>query len=129
MTLGQRVRQRRDEKGLSLSALARASKDSKGYLSQIENDAAPRPSGDTLFKMANALGTTVADLLGREIEPTAREISPVLMEFARPPNLPEADVMMLAAIRYRGEQPHSVADWRYLYESIRRTIRGGEADE
>ena len=129
MTLGQRVRQRRDEKGLSLSALARASKVSKGYLSQIENDAAPRPSGDTLFKMANALGTTVADLLGREIEPTAREISPVLMEFAREANLPEADVMMLAAIRYRGEQPHSVADWRYLYESIRRTIRGRESDE
>ena len=129
MTLGQRVRQRRDEKGLSLSALARASKVSKGYLSQIENDAAPRPSGDTLFKMANALGTTVADLLGREIEPTAREISPVLMDFAREANLPEADVMMLAAIRYRGEQPHTIADWRYLYESIRRTIRGRESDE
>ncbi|MCW5851178.1 MAG: helix-turn-helix domain-containing protein [Anaerolineae bacterium] len=129
MTLGQRVRQRRDEKGLSLSALARASKVSKGYLSQIENDAAPRPSGDTLFKMANALGTTVADLLGREIEPTAREISPVLMDFAREANLPEADIQMLAAIRYRGEQPHTMADWRYLYESIRRTIRGRESDE
>ena len=129
MTLGQRVRQRRDEKGLSLSALARASKVSKGYLSQIENDAAPRPSGDTLFKMANALGTTVADLLGREIEPTAREISPVLIEFAREASLPEADIQMLAAIRYRGEQPHSIADWRYLYESIRRTIRGRETDE
>lgn len=126
MSLGQRVRQRREEKGLSLSALARVSKVSKGYLSQIENDAAPRPSGDTLFKMANSLGTTVADLLGREIEPAARDISPALMQFAQEASLPEADIHMLAAIRYRGEQPHSVADWRYLYESIRRTIRGGD---
>ena len=129
LSLGQRVRQRREEKGLSLSALARASKVSKGYLSQIENDAAPRPSGDTLFKMATALGTTVADLLGREIEPPTREISPVLLDFAREARLPDADVQMLAGIRYRGEQPRTTADWRYLYESIRRTIRGGEADE
>jgi transcriptional regulator with XRE-family HTH domain len=129
MTLGERVRQRREEKGLSLSALARASKVSKGYLSQIENDAAPRPSGDTLFKMATSLGTTVADLLGREMEPQSREVSPVLLQFAREANLPETDVQMLALIRYRGEQPRSVADWRYLYESIQRTIRGGEADE
>ena len=129
MSLGQRVRQRREEKGLSLSALARASKVSKGYLSQIENDAAPRPSGDTLFKMATALGTTVADLLGREVESTTREMSPSLVEFARVAQLPDADVQMLAGIRYRGEQPTSVADWSYLYESIRRTIRGRESDE
>ena len=38
------------------------------------------------------------------------------------------DIQMLAAIRYRGEQPRTIADWRYLYESIQRTIRGGEAD-
>ncbi len=129
MTLGQRVRMRREEKGMSLSALARAAKVSKGYLSQIENDSAPRPSGETLFKMASTLGTTVADLLGREIEPTERAISPILLDFARQAQLPEADVQMLAGIRYRGEQPRSVDDWRYLYESIRRTIRGGEGDE
>lgn len=129
MTLGQIVRQRREEKGLSLSALARASKVSKGYLSQIENDAAPRPSGDTLFKMAQALGTTVADLLGREAAPAGREISPVLVEFAQQARLPEADVQMLAAIRYRGEQPRTIEDWRFLYESIRRTIRVGPEDE
>jgi transcriptional regulator with XRE-family HTH domain len=129
MSLGQRVRLRREEKGLSLSALARASKVSKGYLSQIENDAAPRPSGDTLFKMATALGTTVADLLGREVEPASREVSAALIEFARTAQLPDADIQMLAGIRYRGEQPRTAEDWRYLYESIRRTIRGGEADE
>ena len=79
--------------------------------------------------MASTLGTTVADLLGREVEPATREISPVLLQYAREAQLPEADVHMLAAIRYRGEQPRTIADWRYLYESIQRTIRGGEADE
>ncbi|MCW5881303.1 MAG: helix-turn-helix transcriptional regulator [Anaerolineae bacterium] len=125
MTLGQRVRQRREEKGMSLSALARSSQVSKGYLSQIENDSAPRPSGETLYRMATALGTTVADLLGREVEVATIAVSPSLREFAREASLPEADVSMLAGIRYRGEQPRNSADWRYLYESIRRTIRGG----
>lgn len=125
MTLGQRVRQRREEKGMSLSALARASGVSKGYLSQIENDSAPRPSAETLYRMASTLGTTVADLLGREVETASRDVSPSLREFAIAAALPEADVDMLSGIRYRGQQPRSVEDWRYLYESIRRTIRGG----
>ena len=83
-----------------------------------------------LYRKATALGTTVADLLGREVEVVTIEISPSLREFAREASLPEADVSMLAGIRYRGEQPRNSADWRYLYESIRRTIRGGaEPDE
>ena len=32
---------------------------------------------------------------------------------------------MLAGIRYRGLQPGTKDDWRYLYESIRRSVGAG----
>lgn len=129
MTVGERVRQRREERGLTLSELSRRSKVSKGYLSQIENDTAPRPSGDTLYKIASSLGTTVADLLGKRTERQVPNIPPSLQEFADEAQLPETDIKMLAQIEYRGRQPSTKADWQFLYESIRRTIRPGEGSE
>ncbi len=125
MALGDRIKQRRDEKKMSAVALARRAGVSKGYLSELESGRAARPSGDVLYRLATALGTTVADLLGQEIRPTSRDIPEALREFAKETELPEEDVRMLAQIRFRGEQPTTKEDWRYLYESIRRSIPGG----
>ena len=47
-----------------------------------------------------------------------------LLEFADEMNLPKEDVHMLASISFRGEQPKSKSDWRFLYESIIRSTRG-----
>jgi hypothetical protein len=33
--------------------------------------------------------------------------------------LPEADINMLASIRFRGEQPKTVERWEYIYSAIR----------
>jgi transcriptional regulator with XRE-family HTH domain len=125
MNLGDRIKERREEKTISAAELARLADVSKAYLSELENRRAERPSVDILFRIAKALGTTVADLLGEEIRPTTAAIPPALQEFADQERLPAGDVRMLATIRFRGEQPRTVEDWRFLYESIKRSIRPG----
>lgn len=124
MALGDRIRQRREDKEWSAIELARQASVSKGYVSELESGRAARPSGDVLYRLATALGTTVADLLEQEIRPVARDVSAALRDFAAESDLPEEDVRMLAQIRFRGEQPATKDDWRYLYESIRRSIPG-----
>lgn len=129
-TLGQRVRALRRKQKLSLNDLARLSGVSKGYLSQVERSLTVRPSAFTIFSIAEALGTTVGELFDGQPEGNVDVTSGVdlpdaLREFAQEADLPPTDVSMLAAIRYRGAQPRDKEDWRFLYESIRRSIRGG----
>lgn len=127
-TLGQRVRALRKKQKLSLNDLARLSGVSKGYLSQVERSLTVRPSALTIFSIAEALGTTVGELFdGRPEGGVDSSVGPdlpeALREFAQEAELPPTDVNMLAAIRYRGAQPREKEDWRFLYESIRRSIR------
>ena len=42
-----------------------------------------------------------------------------LREFAEQEGLPESDVMMLARIEFRGEQPKTVDAWGFLYRAIK----------
>jgi transcriptional regulator with XRE-family HTH domain len=124
MALADRIKLRRQEKGISAAELARRAEISKGYLSEIENGVTPRPSADVLYRIASALETTMADLLERrETRPTLRGVPATLRAFADQDNLPEGDVQMLARIRFRGDQPSAPEDWRFLYESIKRSIR------
>ena len=67
MNLGQKIRQLRKEKGLSLNKLAESAGVSAAYLSQLENDVSKQPSAEILLKIATALGTTIADLLDRPV--------------------------------------------------------------
>lgn len=128
MSVGDEVKQRRLKQGLSLTELARLASVSKGYLSEIESNPAARPSAATLFKIASALGTSVAELLGSrpsgDDEKSALEIPDPLRQFAKKERLPEAEVRMLAGIRYRGKAPKTAEDWRYIYESIRLRTEG-----
>jgi len=127
MALGAEIKRRREEQGLSLTDLARMAGVSKGYLSQIENELAPRPSAQTLFKVARALGTSVGELLAgtpEAAEAVDVEVPESLREFARLERIPEEDIRMLARIRYRGRAPRTMEDWRFIYESIRRSTEG-----
>ena len=126
-TLGARIRARRHAQQLSLSELARLSGVSKGYLSQIERSASSRPSAATLYAVARALGTTIAELIQNDSTiplPEPPVIPESLREFGEEAELPPTDIEMLAGIRYRGASPRTKEDWRFLYESIRRSVRG-----
>lgn len=120
--IGERVRQYRGERNLTLSRLATEAGVSKSYISAIEHGEAPRPSGHTLYAIAEALGVTMSDLLGRRLlteVPGERPDS--LEEFAREHDLPEADVEMLGSIKFRGGQPQSKERWAHIYSAIRGT--------
>lgn len=122
--IGERIKLRRTEMNIALAELARRADLSKGYLHSIESGDTQSPSAEILFRIANELGTTIADLLGEEqVEPVSAEISVSLREFAKAENLTGADVEMLARIEYRGKRPDNVDDWRYIFESIKRTLR------
>jgi transcriptional regulator with XRE-family HTH domain len=120
-TVGERIRRYREDKGMSLNALAVETGIAKSYLWSLENDAtATRPSGDTLYKIASAVGVTMLALLGRELSTNPpRNVPAGLREFAKEYGLPESDVNMLANIQFRGDRPQTKERWEYIYNAIR----------
>ena len=128
MKLGQKIRQLREEKGLSLNRLAEEASISKAYLSQLENDVSKQPSAEILLKIASALGVTIADLLDQPVRVYAEDfededIPNVLREFinkrGKPLDIQREDVRMLMNIRYRGNQPKTIEDWEHILQTIR----------
>jgi transcriptional regulator with XRE-family HTH domain len=120
-SIGRRIQRLREESGLSLSGLAAKANVSKGYLWSMESGTSvSRPSANTLYAIADALGVTIADLSDRpNLTLNAINIPPALREFATSDHLPETDVQMLAGIQFRGERPRTVERWRFIYSAIR----------
>lgn len=124
--IGDRIKLRRTEQELSLAELARRVDISKGYLHNIESGETVNPSAEVLFRIANELHTTIADLLGEEEQQPLQTdvvIPSVLEQFAKKAGLTEADKQMLARIEYRGKKPETLEDWQFIFESIKRTVR------
>ena len=65
--MGQRIKERRKGKRLTLDQLAELSSCSKSYIWELENKNPPRPSADKLAAIATALDTTVDVLIGTPI--------------------------------------------------------------
>jgi transcriptional regulator with XRE-family HTH domain len=125
--IGEAIRQRREEAHLSLSALATRANVSKGYLWNLENrKSEARPSGQTLYRIAEALGTTMSDLLGQELLtdiaiPT--EMPPGLAELVQSEGLTDRDVQMLSAINFRGQHPKDLDGWKLIWSAIKSASR------
>ena len=123
-TIGQRIKRRRKDAEFSLPKLAEQAEVAKGYLWELESGRAVRPSANTLFKIATALGTTVADLMGNEVHPASKpKIPQSLRAFAEKERLTDEHVRMLAGVHYRGRRPKTEDDWKFVLESIRRSVR------
>jgi transcriptional regulator with XRE-family HTH domain len=118
--IGARVRELRLQKGLSLSELAQQANVSKSYLSTVENGTGSRPGAAVLHKLAITLGVSLADLLGRSVQATDPDeaIPSSLQEFAQQQGLPQADIDMLAGIKFRGEAPRTPERWQFIYNAI-----------
>lgn len=132
MALSEQIRDRRLALELSLAELARRANISKGYLSQLENGSeTPRPSADILYRIAFALGASVGELLEKQIPHTGEELTDIpagLRTFAQQAHLSDDDIRMLSQIKYKGQRPDSPDDYRYIYESIRRTVALDQQD-
>lgn len=64
--LGDKIRDLRKQKGLTLEQLAASSDSSKSYIWELENKNPPRPSADKLSRIASVLGVTMDYLIDRE---------------------------------------------------------------
>ena len=134
MTLAARIRDRRQKAGLTLDQLAKKAGISKTYLWELENDEAgdKKPSADVLLKIAKALGTTLADLMGLptvQVEAGTIDLPESLLEFARRmekinQRLTKEELRELASMRFRGGQPRSADDWHALYLVFKRVAEG-----
>ena len=117
--IGTRIRTLRKQKNLTLTQLATRASVSKSYLSTVENGTGSRPGAAVLHKIAVALGVTLGDLLGRTVQtdPT-HHVPESLKQFAQAADLPEADIEMLAGIRFRGDAPRTPERWQFIYNAI-----------
>jgi len=122
--ISQNVKRLREQRRLSSSELARQAQISKAYLSQLEGGRFTSPSAEVLFKIAGALGVTIADLTQ---EVTIRKNDDIPL----PPSLKEAIMIypelkghevMLANIKMRGKFPKDPNDWLTLFTMIKNTI-------
>jgi transcriptional regulator with XRE-family HTH domain len=95
---------------------------SKSYLSELE--AAPDdtrgPSANVLYRIADALGVAMSDLLGRPIIPDREHPRPAsLTRFGEMYKIPEADLRMLERIQFRGDAPKTPERWNFIYQAIK----------
>ena len=58
MSLGEKLKKHRKQKGYSLDRLAEVADTSKSYLWELENRETRKPSGEKLTLIAQALGVT-----------------------------------------------------------------------
>lgn len=116
---GKRVRDRRVEEGLSQEKLAQAVGISRNYLSQIERGQATNISWQVMERLTSVLG-----LKGEQVGTISEmvDLPPSLAEFAKTANLPPDDVVMLARLKYRGQQPTTPEKWELLYNVIKMTV-------
>jgi transcriptional regulator with XRE-family HTH domain len=116
---GQKVRDRRLEEGLSQEKLAQLVGISRNYLSQIERGQATNLSWQVMERLTSLLGLK-GEPIGGENEMANLPVS--LAEFAKSAGLPPDDVLMLARLRYRGQQPTTPEKWELLYNVIKMTV-------
>lgn len=117
--LGENIRTIRERRGMSVSELARRSSMSRGYLYLIEKGET-NPTEEKLIAIAEALDTSVSDILGEYAIPQS------LAEFARERGLTFAEVDALSKINYRGRRPGTPKEWAKLYNAIKDLLEEDE---
>jgi len=95
--LGNTLRQRRVELGLSLSQLADATGPHKSFLSRLESGIVRQPSADSLQRIATALELSNTAVFGL-LDERAREQLPPLQPYLRAKyDLPDGAIAEMAA--------------------------------
>jgi len=128
MTVGQRIREIRREREMTLKDVAEATGLSLTYLSDVERGRTT-PSLKTLARVAEGLAITTTDLMNGvdwlgEVTPDA--LPPGLRDLKDDPywggQLDEEWIRTLLRVDYRGKRPQSKQDWLEVYLPLRRVI-------
>ena len=131
--IGGTIRTLRQEKNITLPALAESAGLSKGLLSNIENSPDANPSLSTLYKLAEALDEPLSTILETEQVQLRRVIPsepPVwqkgliarLNEKGKSPDQNILDALYLLRNR-KGAKKNDLDDWIFLYSSIENSFK------
>ena len=120
MTVGKRIKQIRESLGLRQEELAKRASVSRTYIIQLENDRSSKPSATVLFSIAVALGTTIAELLGKKDKTKATHELPKSSKEAFK-IYPEMKVFEddLIGWKFRGKYPTTAVQWFTLYTILK----------
>jgi transcriptional regulator with XRE-family HTH domain len=131
--LGPKIRALRTEKNLTLPELARRANLSKGLLSKLENDEESNPSITTVFRIAEAFGVTIADILETEqvqIRRVVPDEKPVWLEglvsFLRKKGQEPDSAILEAMYVLRNRKANFTGDldhWKFVYQSIEKSFQ------
>lgn len=130
--IGQRIKQLRIARGLTLQELAGKAKISAGYLSEIERGG-PALSGEKLEALATALGTTADYLLtgsGAPEDSSTVQIPSGLAEaaelldlsYAKTTRLLAGKKSLVAARREADEEEWTAQDWIDFYKKVEKYL-------
>jgi len=116
--MGERIRHRRKELGLTAKALARAAGVSASYLSQLEHGKHTQPSLDVLGALAAALELTMGELLVDPPIVVLPSVPAALSELAVELGLDPGTTTMLSTIQLDGRQPRTREGWLLVLLAI-----------
>lgn len=132
-TVGERIREIRDKRGMTQEKLAEAAGISKSFLSEIENDKT-NVGAQILLRIANKLGASMDYLLdgtvASQIEKEAVLIPSELSKYAEKANLTYAETRelldahnsVIARRSSRSLKEFTVDDWKKLHSAIKKVF-------
>lgn len=125
MKLGERLRELRQQHGLTLLQLSQQTTLSVSYLSDLERGRT-NPSIDTLERIAGAyrmlLGELMAGVDGWQVSPR-QTLAPGLQELVERGTIDLATAQDLSRVELRGKRPQSAEEWLELYYHLRTLMR------
>ena len=130
MTLAERFRELRKERGWRLKDVAEVTGLSIPYLSDLERDRT-NPSLETLRTLAEAYEMTVHDLMApvdfygqRTAAALPRGLAELLEDPVLGAELTPDWVETLSRIELRGKRPENKRDWYEIYRHLKRVLEG-----
>lgn len=129
MEIGDCIKKFRELRGLTLPDLAVKAGVSKAFLWEIESGKSRRPGAEVLFRIAEALEVTIAQLLGRPPEREVQgliepQINAGLRAFINErkiqghPLEPE-EIKSLSFVQLKGGRPTTKEQWALVYGMLR----------
>ena len=129
MEIGDNIKKYRELRSLTLPDLAARAGVSKAFLWEIESGNSKRPGAETLYKISEELGVTIAHLMGKApeadgnawIEPEINDgLRAFINERKRQGQALEAEeVEPLSFVQLKGGRPRTKEQWSVVYGVLR----------
>lgn len=116
--LGERLRQRRKELGLTAKSVAHAAGVSPAYLSQLEHGKQDRPSLEVLGDLASALGLPLMALRRPDDDDTSVVVPPALAAVSAELGLSAETTTMLSGLHIGPHRPTTREGWLLIWLAL-----------